>query len=173
MSISVDNRWVFDGVPHTRLSACLEYARGAGRLTLTSADVPSPPHLEYNYLQDPWDLARVREGVQLAIELAESSALQGLLSQRVAPSDEEMASEESLDRWILENVTTGHHSSGTCKMGPADDSMAVVDQYGQVHGLEGLRVADASIMPDVVRVNPNATCIMIGEKVSDFIRQQS
>ena len=77
MSISVDNRWVFGGVPHTRLSACLEYARGAGRLTLTSADVPSPPHLEYNYLQDPWDLARVREGVHLAIELAESSALNG------------------------------------------------------------------------------------------------
>ena len=123
-------------------------------------------------MQDPWDLARVREGVHLAIELAESSALKGLLSQRVAPTDEEMASEESLDRWILENVTTGHHSSGTCKMGPAD-SMAVVDQYGRVHGLEGLRVADASIMPDVVRVNPNATCIMIGEKVSDFIRQQS
>ena len=68
-------------------------------------------------------------------------------------------------------MTTGHHSSGTCKMGPAADSMAVVDQYGRVHGLEGLRVADASIMPDVVRVNPNATCIMIGEKVSDFIRQ--
>ena len=172
MSISVDNRWVFGGVPHTRLSACLEYARGAGRLTLTSTDVPSPPHLEYNYLQDPWDLARVREGVHLAIELAESPALKGLLEKRVAPTDQEMSSEESLARWILENVTTGHHSSGTCKMGPAADAMAVVDQYGRVHGLEGLRVADASIMPDVVRVNPNATCIMIGEKVSDFIRQQ-
>ena len=53
MSISVDNRWVFDGIPHTRLSACLEYARGAGRLTLTSDDPSAPPHLEYNYLQDP------------------------------------------------------------------------------------------------------------------------
>ena len=172
MSISVDNRWVFDGHPHTRLSACLEYARGAGRLTLTSADASAPPHLEYNYLQDPWDLARVREGVHLAIELAESNALKGLLDRRVAPDDAEMASEESLNQWILENVTTGHHSSGTCKMGPAADPMAVVDQYGRVHGLDGLRVADASIMPDVVRVNPNATCIMIGEKVSDFIRHQ-
>ena len=170
MSISVDNRWVFDNHPHTRLSACLEYARGAGRLTLTSAEPLSPPHLEYNYLQDPWDLARVREGVHLAMELEESSAMGDLLARRVAPNDEELVSEASLDRWILENVTTGHHSSGTCKMGPATDPMAVVDQYGRVHGLEGLRVADASIMPDVVRVNPNATCIMIGEKISDLIR---
>ncbi len=173
MSISVDNRWVFDGVPHTRLSACLEYARGAGRLTLTSADASAPPRLEYNYLQDLWDLARVREGVHLAIELAESPALKGMLDCRVAPNDAEMASEESLNQWILENVTTGHHSSGTCKMGPTTDPMAVVDQYGRVHGLDGLRVADASIMPDVVRVNPNATCIMIGEKVSDFIRNRA
>ena len=173
MSISVDNRWVFDGVPHTRLSACLEYARGAGRLSLTSSDPLAPPHLEYNYLQDPWDLARMREGVHLAMELAESPAMNGLLAQRVAPNDEELASEESLNQWILENVTTGHHSSGTCKMGPAADPMAVVDQHGRVHGLEGLRVADASIMPDVVRVNPNATCIMIGEKVSDFMRREA
>ena len=173
MSISVDNRWVFDGVPHTRLSACLEYARGAGRLSLTSSDPLAPPHLEYNYLQDPWDLARMREGVHLAMELAESPAMNGLLAQRVAPNDEELASEESLNQWILENVTTGHHSSGTCKMGPAADPMAVVDQHGRVHGPEGLRVADASIMPDVVRVNPNATCIMIGEKVSDFMRREA
>ena len=106
MSISVDNRWVFDGVPHTRLSACLEYARGAGRLTLTSADPSAPPHLEYNYLQDPWDLARVREGVHLAMELAESPAMRDLLARRVAPNDAEMASDG-----ISESVDSGkrHH----------------------------------------------------------------
>ena len=60
--------------------------------------------------------------------------MKGLLAERVAPNDAEMASEESLNQWILENVTTGHHSSGTCKMGPAADPMAVVDQYGRVHG---------------------------------------
>ncbi len=171
MSISVDNRWVIDGLPHTRLSACLEYAKGAGKLTLTSAKAPSPPHLEYNYLKDPWDLARVREGVHLAMKLAKNPAFRGILSERVAPNDQELASDKSLDRWILENVTTGHHSSGTCKMGDASDPTSVVDQYGWVHGLQGLRVADASIMPYLVRVNPNATCMMIGEKVADFIRQ--
>jgi choline dehydrogenase len=56
-------------------------------------------------------------------------------------------------------------------MGPASDPMAVVDQHGRVHGLEGLRVADASVMPDVVRANTNATTIMVGERMADLIRQ--
>ena len=171
MSISVDNRWVIDGLPHTRLSACLEYAMGVGRLTLTSAEAPSPPRLEYNYLQDPWDLARIREGVHLVLKLAKNPAFRGILAECVAPNEQELASEESLDRWILENVTTGHHSSGTCKMGDASNPMSVVDQFGRVQGLQGLRVADASIMPDLVRVNPNATCMMIGENVADFIQR--
>ena len=67
-------------------------------------------------------------------------------------------------------VGTSHHISGTCKMGPSSDGMAVVDQYGRVHGLDGLRVVDASIMPDCIRANTNATTLMIGERVSDFIR---
>ncbi len=170
MSISVDNRWTINGLPHTRLSACLEYARGSGSLTLSSTGLPPTPNIEYNYLDDPWDLARVREGVHLAVKLAGSPAFRGVLGERVAPNDEEMATEESLDRWILENVTTGHHSSGTCKMGVATDPMAVVDQYCRVYGLEGLRVADASVMPDLVRVNPNATCFMIGERVAAWMR---
>ncbi len=68
-------------------------------------------------------------------------------------------------------VTHTHHLSGTCKMGPASDALAVVDQYGRVHGLDGLRVADASIMPDCVRANTNATSMMIGERVADFVRR--
>jgi len=72
---------------------------------------------------------------------------------------------------MLRNVGTQHHSSGTCKMGPDSDPMAVVDQYGRVRGLENLRVADASIMPDVVRANTNATTIMIGERIADWLRE--
>ncbi|MCY4530207.1 MAG: GMC oxidoreductase, partial [Chloroflexi bacterium] len=67
-------------------------------------------------------------------------------------------------------VSTSHHVSGTCKMGPSSDDMAVVDQYGRVHGLDGLRVVDASIMPDCIRANTNATAIAIGERVADFMR---
>ena len=71
----------------------------------------------------------------------------------------------------MRRATTSHHSSGTCKMGPASDSMAVVDQYGRVHGIDGLRVADASIMPDCIRANTNATTMVIGERIADLIGQ--
>jgi len=66
-------------------------------------------------------------------------------------------------------VTTGHHISCTAKMGPMSDPMAVVSQTGKVHGIEGLRVADASIMPDCVRSNINVTVMMIGERIADMI----
>ena len=87
------------------------------------------------------------------------------------PTDEELASDRSLDDWLMRRATTSHHSSGTCKMGPASDSMAVVDQYGRVHGIDGLRVADASIMPDCIRANTNATTMVIGERIADLIGQ--
>ena len=82
-----------------------------------------------------------------------------------------MSSDAKLDEYMLREVTTGQHISCTCKMGPASDDMAVVDQYGRVHGLAGLRVADASIMPNCVRANTNVTTMMIGERIADFIRQ--
>ena len=69
-------------------------------------------------------------------------------------------------------VITAHHVSSTCKMGPADDPMAVVDQYGKVHGVDGLRVVDASIMPDTVRANLNLTVIAMAERAADFIRSR-
>ncbi len=73
---------------------------------------------------------------------------------------------------MLREVNSNSHISCTCKMGPASDPMAVVDQYGRVHGLEGLRVVDASIMPNCVRANINATVMMIGERMADLIRQE-
>ena len=72
---------------------------------------------------------------------------------------------------MLREVTHTNHISGTCKMGPASDPLAVVDQEGRVHGLDGLRVADASIMPDCVRANTNATAMMIGERMADLMLQ--
>ena len=78
---------------------------------------------------------------------------------------------EDAEAWLLREVSTSHHSSSTCKMGPSSDPLAVVDQFGKVHGLEGLRVVDGSIMPDCVRANTNATCMVIGERVADFMRQ--
>jgi choline dehydrogenase len=112
----------------------------------------------------------MRQAVRLAVRLAESANFQGVITARLSPTDADLASDEALDRWLLANVSTAHHLAGTCKMGPASDPMAVVDQYGRVHGLRGLRVVDASVMPDVVRANTNATTIMIAERIADWIK---
>jgi choline dehydrogenase len=113
----------------------------------------------------------MRAAVRLVIKLSQHPAYQPLVAERLTPTEQDLASDDALDAWLLTHATTQHHSSGTCKMGPALDPMAVVDDHGRVHGLEGLRVVDASIMPDVVRANTNATTIMIGERMADVIRQ--
>jgi choline dehydrogenase len=157
----------------TGIGIALENASTAGRLCLTSADPHRPPTLDYRYLSDPWDRARMRAAVRLVIKLSHHSAYHSLVSERITPTEADLASDEALDAWLLTHATTQHHSSGTCKMGPVSDPMAVVDQHGHVHGLEGICVADASIMPDVVRANTNATTIMIGERLADMIRKES
>jgi choline dehydrogenase len=153
------------------IGVALENATTAGTVRLNSADPHVQPAIEYNYLADAWDQARLRQGVRLVVQLAQHPAYTALLRERLTPTDEDLVSDEALDAWMLTHVTTQHHSSGTCKMGPASDPMAVVNQYGQVHGIEGLRVVDASIMPDVIRANTNATVIMMGERVADWLRR--
>lgn len=155
----------------TGIGIALENASAAGRLCLTSADPHIQPALDYRYLSDPWDRARMREAVRLVITLAQHPAYQALVAERITPTAPDLTSDDALDAWLLAHATTQHHSSGTCKMGSASDPMAVVDQHGHVHGLEGLRVADASVMPDVIRANTNATTIMIGERMADWVRQ--
>ena len=148
----------------------LALARSAGELKLTSADPDVRPSLDFRLLEDAFDRERCRESVRKCVRLAEHDAFADILGERVEPTDADLASDAALDDWMMRRVTTGMHLAGTCKMGPASDPMAVVDQYGQVHGLQGLRVADASIMPDCVRANTNVTTMMIGERVAHFIR---
>jgi choline dehydrogenase-like flavoprotein len=81
-------------------------------------------------------------------------------------------SDEALNEYLLREVTTGQHISGTCKMGPASDPMAVADQHGHVHGLQNLRVVDGSILYGFFCTNTNITTMMIGERIADFIRQE-
>jgi len=156
---------------HFGLSIGLQLALGAGEVRLTSRDPHIQPHLDYRYLEAPFDRERMRKAVRLAVQLSEAPAFRDVIIGRVSPTDADLASDEALDNWMLRNVMTQHHSSGTCKMGPESDPTAVVDQYCRVHGLEGLRVVDASVMPDVIRANTNSTTIMIAERVADWIRE--
>ena len=156
-----------------RVSCGLYLPVSAGEVTLTSTDPHIQPHLDYRYLDDPWDRQRMRQGIRLAIRLLEHEAYRDIVAERVSPTDAELASDQALDAWLLLNVKTSYHNTGTCKMGPASDPMAVVDQYCRVHGLERLRVVDASVMPDIVRATTNATAIMIGERAADLIKEQT
>ena len=156
---------------HFGFSAGLQNAVSAGCLRLESTDPRVQPVLNYDYLSDPYDRERMRGAVRLGLRLADHPLFSNIIVERLNPTDADLASDDALDNWLLRNVGTQHHSSGTCKMGPADDPMAVVDQYCKVYGLEGLRVVDASVMPDVIRANTNATTIMIGERVADWIRE--
>ena len=92
------------------------------------------------------------------------------LKGRVKEATGAILDDEKLQEYLRGSVSHLVHPVGTCKMGPASDPLAVVDQYGRVHGIDGLRVADAAIMPNVPRANTNLSAIMIGERVADFIR---
>ena len=109
--------------------------------------------------------------MRICVGLGEHEDFKEIIQERISPTDADLASDEALDQWLMREVTTSQHISCTCKMGPESDPMAVVDQYGKVHGLSGLRVVDASIMPDCIRANTNVTTMMIGERIADFIRE--
>ena len=142
-----------------------------GELKLRSTDPNVQPWLDYNYLSEPFDRQRLRHGVRQALQLAQHEGLRELLGDRLDPADPDLLSDETLDAWMLREAVTFSHISGTCRMGPSSDPMAVVDQHGRVHGLEGLRVADASIMPDLASAPINPAVLMLGERIADFVRQ--
>jgi choline dehydrogenase len=153
-----------------RISCTLGLPDGSGYVRLASADPAVQPEFNYCYLQHPNDTRRVREGLRLAARLLASDAYKDVAEYRIHPADDVLSSDDALDLWIRQTVGTARHVSGTCKMGPDTDPMAVVDQYCRVKGVRGLWVADASVMPRISRSGgSHATVIMIGERVVDWI----
>ena len=122
-------------------------------------------------MEEQADVDRLRDGIRLIVRLSESEHYRGIMKERLDPTDADLETDEALEAWLHRMVRTSQHLVGTCKMGPASDPMAVVDQYGKVHGIDGLRVADASVMPDAPRANTNVSTIMIAERISEFIRE--
>jgi choline dehydrogenase len=159
--------------PNHTINCGLYLAVGKGEIRLDSADPHARPRMDYHYLEEPWDRERLREAVRKCVGLLKDPAYSEIIEERTAPLDADLVSDETLDDWLLRNVSSSFHISGTCKMGPDSDLDAVVDQRLKVRGVEGLRVVDASVMPDVVRANTNVTTMMIAERASDFIKQGS
>ena len=136
-----------------------------GHITLRSGDPLDPPSIQPHYLESPADLRTLVEGVKLAQELARTEALSGY---RGAAVFEKLETTEDIVGHIRRTIETLYHPAGTCRMG--QDPLAVVDAQLRVHGVEALRVVDASIMPDIVGGNTNAPVIMLAEKAADSIK---
>ena len=164
------NTIVRDDNPAHTVNCGLYLAEGRGELWLESADPHASPSMDYHYLEDDWDRERLRECVRLCVSLLQHSAYDSIIEEITAPTPADLETDEALDGWLRRNISTSYHISGTCKMGPANDPMAVVDQQLRVRGVSGLRVADASIMPNVVRANTNVTTMMIAERAAEFIK---
>jgi choline dehydrogenase-like flavoprotein len=138
-----------------------------GRLSLASADPGRPPVIDPGYLAERHDLETLAAGVRKALELRTQPAFRQWRG-RDAMSGTEHAGPPALAEFVRHGVSTFSHAVGTCRMGIDDN--AVVDPQLRVHGLRGLRVADASVMPSITTTNTNAATIMIGEKAADLIR---
>ena len=153
-----------------RVGCRLELPLSVGELWLASTDVAVQPVLEYRSLSHAWDLQRLRESVRLCVQLFQDRAFAGIIAERIAPSDSDLATDDALDAWLHRSVGIAGHTCGTCKMGPDSDPAAVVDQFCRVRGVENLRVIDASVIPEITRANTNATVIMIAERAAEFVR---
>ena len=153
--------------PGFTITACLTHPQSRGSLTLRSADFQDSPCIQMNYLQSESDLHKLVTGLKIIRQLFEADVFDEFRGEEVAPGTD-VTSDEALQAYVREGVDSVWHPVGTCKMGT--DSMAVVDSELRVHGVEGLRVVDASIMPTITTGNTNAPTIMIGEKAADLIQ---
>jgi choline oxidase len=144
-------------------------ARSEGSVRLRSRNLDDEPLIDAGYFTDPdgYDLRVMIEGIRYARRLFGRAALSGWIGEELAPGASAVSDHELAD-YVRETATTGYHPAGTCKMGLANDPCAVVDPSLRVRGIDGLRIADASIMPTMVSVNIAATCMMIGHRAAEL-----
>jgi choline dehydrogenase len=141
-----------------------------GRLELASADPRAHPKLMPNYLSSPRDRDVMRRATRLLRDIFRQPAFDRWRGEELAPGPD-VESDTAIDAWIARAADTVYHPVGTCRMGPDHDPMAVVDARLRVRGIAGLRVADASVMPDITSCNTAAPTIMIGEKCAAMLRE--
>jgi choline dehydrogenase len=141
-----------------------------GTVRLASRDPAAPPLIDHAYLSDreDRDLAVLLDGVDLARDLARQPPLAGLLGPEASPGPE-MLDRAALRRHLRARGVHYYHPAGTCKMAPSADRQAVVDARGRVHGLAGLRVADAAVMPVIPRANTNLPAAVVGERIAELM----
>lgn len=143
-------------------------SKSRGWVRLASGDPVEKPRIFFNYLSEPDDWTEMRACVRLTREIFAQPAFDRYRGREIQPGAD-VQTDEQIDAFIRAKVESAYHPSCSCKMGAADDALAVVDPEGRVYGLEGLRVVDSSIMPSVTTGNLNAPTIMLAEKAADHI----
>jgi choline dehydrogenase len=143
-------------------------SRSRGRVALRAADPFAAPSILFNYMSHPEDWEEMRACVRLTREIFARPAFDRFRGREISPGDQ-VTSDAEIDAFVRRRVESAYHPCGTCRMGAGDDPGAVVDPRLSVIGVEGLRVADTSIIPTITTGNLNAPAIMIGEKASDLI----
>ncbi len=156
--------------PGFTVSVCQLRPASRGRVQIRSSDPNEHPSIQPNYLTASEDEQCMLDGIRLIRKVADTDAIQPYIKNEFLPGADVTTDAQLLD-YIRTKGNTIFHPSGTCKMG--NDDLAVVDEQLRVHGIEGLRVADASIMPTVLSGNTNAGCIMIGEKLAQMMIGES
>lgn len=145
---------------------CLLRPKSVGTVTLQNNDPETPPRIDPNFLNDPEDIEVLLAGYKMTEKLMQAPALSQFISKNMFTP--EVKTDDDIRHALRQRVDTVYHPVGTCKMGV--DPLAVVDPELRVHGLEGIRVIDASIMPNLIGGNTNAPTIMIAEKAADLIK---
>lgn len=159
------------GVPMVFAVTCgVHQPRSRGSVTLTSADPSVPPHIDLNLLSDPGDVAQLVDAVRLCHQVVTSPAMSSMVD-RIALVESSMFDDDDDDAvaaYVRSTVAPWYHVSGTCRMGRSIESGAVVDQHLRVHGVEGLRVVDASVFPMIPRAPTNLTTIAVAERAVEL-----
>jgi choline dehydrogenase len=153
------------------LHVCTLRPESTGTIRLASPDPKAHPLIDANYLAERKDLDTLIAGVKMGREIFAQSGLDPYRAEEFQPGAA-VKTDAELEHWIRAKCETIYHPVGTCKMGPDNDTMAVVDNQCRVRGLEGLRVVDASVMPTLVGGNTNAPTIMIAERVAGFMQDK-
>ena len=143
-------------------------SKSRGSVTLRSANPMDTPKILFNYMSHPDDWDEFRRCIRLTREIFDQPAMKPYVKSEIQPGID-LQSDAQLDAFLKDHVESAYHPCGTCRMGRADDPMAVVDPECRVIGVEGLRVADSSIFPQVTNGNLNGPSIMTGEKAADHI----
>ncbi|KAK2156357.1 hypothetical protein LSH36_215g00002 [Paralvinella palmiformis] len=164
-----------DNRPSIYMTSYLLHPESHGTITLASSDPSDKPVINPNFLDNPHDVTVLVEGIKLQLQLQNTETFRNI---GVAPRrgslagcrESELYSDDHLETLVRHQTLTGHHASGTCRMGAPGDGKAVVDPELRVQGIQGLRIVDASVMPEIPSGNTSAPTVMIAEKAADIIR---